>query len=214
MVIGTNSGVCESDSGVIENVTKIIDDYEDGDISEYTGDTGDASVTTATVYEGTYALEVNNAGSNPEIQSKSGLPHYPQRGETFETYLYPDDPDETVIVTRFGLADTDNHYRFSWQGRGNDEFRVGVYSGGSFTEIDGTTVDVSLYNNEWLRFEVQWGDPTITVTAYNSGGDTIATISGNDTTFDSGGISMRVGASSSASGSTYWDYWRAIFSAF
>ena len=55
----------------------IIDDFEDGNLNEYNGDTSNWPINT---FDGSLALAADGSGN--EIYSTSGLANYPQRGDT------------------------------------------------------------------------------------------------------------------------------------
>lgn len=71
----------------------IIDDYERGDITPYSGRTSSYSVNTNGVIEGTYALSYDpDTGSDEKIYSEpgDGLQNYPEKGDTIAFYIQGD----------------------------------------------------------------------------------------------------------------------------
>ncbi len=92
----------------------VIDSFEDGDISEYSGDTGVFSVTTGSTDWGSYRLESGRKQDGTDfslITSTSGLGTYPSQGDTYSVRAYPDtsedDPNPQIA---FGVQDSDNFY--------------------------------------------------------------------------------------------------------
>ena len=146
-----------------------IDDFEDNDISEYSGDTGQFSTQTGTVESGTYALETTGSGYDTMF-STSGLDTYPQQGDTFEYYF------------RFGSAGSEGGMAFAYDGSGQEYYRIYVSDGqkfeinkwvaGSDSTIAGGASQLSSDNGtgEWFRAEVEWndGDSDIVAHIYDS----------------------------------------------
>jgi len=179
-----------------------VESFEDGDINEYDGRRGDFDVYTNIYWpiDGDHYLYGEADGSdNNNIVSTTGLNQYPRRGNTFYC----------------NVAYDNEQVGFNWaeQGsRGDDaygvtinmedsEMRLGV--GGDADPpannlLDSTTFYANNYTEEYLIWEVEWGDPTITVNLYetDSNGDPkgtpLATVSAADTTYDSGGIGFLV----------------------
>lgn len=122
------------------STTDVIDDFEDGDLAEYTGsDKSDYTVQSSTVYDGSYALECATP-SNPDdnqIYSMSGLSRYPQAGDTFEWHGYAKD-NSSALLNTFGYQDSDNHYRVYVNTR-DTGFYLQKVIGGEFTTLASDT---------------------------------------------------------------------------
>jgi len=189
--------------------TQIIDNFEDEDISEYGGNTGDFSITT-TSYDGTYALTnqvLSNIGRT--ISSTTGLDSYPSAGDTFAFNVRRDDSGESFMRTRFGTEDESSSpggYRIFHDKPSdlNGEFGIGGPSGTDLFEF-------TYQPNTWYEIEVNWGSSgSITASLYNADpsagrGSLIGSTSINDTTYTSGGIGMD---QNKAGG--YWDFFRIL----
>lgn len=235
---GVSTLVFESGTGLGEEEV-IIDDWERGNISPYTigPSTGDENfnASTNTVFEGTYALnsfDANNAGivSLPG----DGLNYYPVRGDLIEVYFYLNNDFEAA---EFGVASQnypgsssngENHYEFAVKANGSianppGGIHMGKRKNGEWDNgviVDGDPAPLrsgpDAPTGEWIRGEIQWGDPTLTWTVYTQDGNgeftnEFGSLSFDDTEWDSGGVHW---SSSQSSGTgttnTYSDYARKI----
>lgn len=174
----------------------IVDDYEDNDLSEYGGNTADASVQSTLVYNGTSALNVTGGSGDPVV-STSGLDHYPTQGEPFSAFVRFDQSDDGDHGLLFFAQSTSNNDGYEVELRpGNDRFELSL--NGSNT-LDTDSTDPGTYADEWLNVTVyphQNGDINVTIKQVSTG-NTIATLDANDGTYSSGGF----GASSRQTGS-------------
>jgi hypothetical protein len=66
----------------IDTPVLTVEDWEDGDMSEYGGNTGYFSVGTSPIWEGSYAVESSHSGGDYGIYSTSGLEIYPSEGDS------------------------------------------------------------------------------------------------------------------------------------
>lgn len=201
--VETNAaGFAETGTAGPGAVSTIIDDFEDNDIAEYNGATGDYTTVTSPVFNGTYALEGATAGGdNNVIASTSGLNTYPSQGDSFRYAVQ--------------LASTSNVHRVGWATQtstgGNDGYTLRINANTSEFELftDATVLvedtSVSYTAGIWYVVEVTWeSDGTQTVTLWN--GDTeVTTISATDTTYTGGGIQFQTNDGSGSSNG-YFDY--------
>lgn len=179
-------------NGVLKlDTVALIDNFEDGDIAEYGGDTTVATVQQSVVNNGSYALEIT-ASANAGISSTTGLDNYPVQDQPFKC--------------DFRIGADGNGYRIlfatqsetslpdSYQVRFNadlDELNLRLRSGGAGTTLATTAVNWANYLDNWLTAEVDWkSDGTISVTILDSTGSSIASVSATDTTFSSGGFGV------------------------
>lgn len=185
-----------------------IDDFEDGDLSEYSGDVGDFTVDSdPPVIEGTNSLKVTDPGGGVAIFSDS-LGTISQ-GDSVAWYV--NTLDNNPPRTRFGAQDGINHY--SVQHRpGPDDLRLYETNGGTATVL--SSVSVPLNTSTWYEIVVVWSeDGMITAIIYDVDQTTgerqgeLARVSAVDTTFESGGVAFRTG---SASGTAAWDDYRIL----
>lgn len=188
----------------------LVDDFEDGDLSQYAS-IAEASVQTGTVNSGTYALQFDTPdGTSYTFSSTSGLNAYPSAGDTFEFYVYMTDASdywkfsfgsqsETALSSGTTIVEG-YHAHFK-----NDSFEINVRSGGSTTVFAGPT-SVNPPENEWLRGEVSWGsNGSMTATLYDASGSEIASVSGSDSTYSTGGIGYYCNNSAGNASTQYWD---------
>jgi hypothetical protein len=203
-------GISRGDAGTTSvsfDVTRstIVDNFEDGDISEFGGDTNKFSTTTSTVYNGTYALEADPPGSLKTIESTSGLPTYPQEGDTFAYNFYPTDfaNQQYVAGIAFGESSSGNNYAVSVTETGGqtDTFEL-VVDNGLSTSASST---FSLSTNQWYEVNIDWTSTDVAANITNpSNGNVIATVSvGADGTNDVDYLAFR-----SKGGLTIFDYLR------
>lgn len=179
----------------------IIDDFEDGDVSEYTmpsDDTGYIIAQTGTVRSGTYAGQIGGVNDNQaNAYSTSGLDNYPQSGDTIEYYSQmtrdSSEGDQTIFKfahTRTGTGTGDYEgYRITFGARGN-ELAIWRNDGGSFAKLSSSNYTVT-ETNEWLRFVIGWKtDGSITTTVYDSSNTKLVSTTTVDSTYKSGGIAL------------------------
>jgi len=176
------------DELLYEDKGNTLSDYYGGDLSVF-------SRQTATALQGTHALE---GGSNPggRISSTSGLPRYPDTGETFR------------FDTQFG--DERSSYYFLWAttdetnstggygARIDDNTNViGLYrfgTDGSVTKLQTSSTNLDSYDNTQLTGEIQWGSSGgLTFDLLDANDNSLNSVSATDTTYTDGGIGVRDG---------------------
>lgn len=198
----------------VDEVT-IVDDFEDGNLNEYSGDTGDYVITTNNPWNGTNRLELERDGSNvfSDIESTSGLNAYPSKGTKWTVFvLCTVDPSDNMFSrTLFGLIDNSNAFQVQ-VGWHNDTFGISSRGGGSLSES--TTASSALSSNTWHRIEVTWDDGTlggsdndITAELFEEDSETaLASVSGNESEYaDETGIGYDCDLREN--GIICWDYW-------
>jgi hypothetical protein len=170
-----------------------VEDAEDGDISEYVGDTGSWAASTTRPYAEQRSLEQSTNNSNV-ILSFSGLPNYPSQGDKIRFFAYRDtsgsNTQPTEILFYFGMQNTSNYYQYEFGVRGPTPgtMTLSVTDGGSSSSL--ATHEGSLSPaDEWLEVVVRWAnDGTITCTVYDLDGVSYGSVSATDTTFAGGGV--------------------------
>jgi len=186
----------------------IVDDYEDGDISEYAGDTGNASIISSDPLEGSNSLEhTQDAGS--VVFSTSGLANYPQQGQNFACLTEARNGDGATPC--YGLEDTNNFYAVSVEVSSN---RL------RFFEVDGGSLTVTLLATPTLSggqvydVDVQWqSDNTHNIELYEwdeanfERGSSVASGSISSTAASGTGIGFRGGGSNRQA---IYDFYRII----
>lgn len=170
----------------------IIDDFEDGDISEYSGGTADMDVTEAAAQEGTYGLQPTvNSYVQIDSQPGDGLNYYPQQGDAVEWYV--------------NSGDTYGVFIWGAQNAGDIPYYARPRPDNGVLEVilDGTTytANYSFSADTWYNMRLEWDDGSTfggaagdqTVTAYDMSGNELVSISENDNTYSSGGIGISFG---------------------
>jgi len=189
----------------------IVDDFEDNDISEYSVDTGNFSTVTSTVQSGTYALEgtTGSSGEGRQIHSTSGLANYPSAGDIYRTNVYLTESGDDPFIyfgTQSESKDPNGYRVFIAKGSSTLEFQS-ITGSTNVTSIASTGATIP--TAEWLELEVDWGaSGDFTITLYNSAGAEIASVTGSDTNFTSGGIGWQTGSNNQST--QYFDNARIV----
>ena len=200
----TNLSTSGSDDAAVVSLDgdgETIDDFEDGGITEYTGDTSNFSVSsTDPVLSGSNALHSNDGDAGATITS-SQLPT-PSAGDTFAGYLQADSGDGYPGMV-FGYQDPDNFYAVEF---GSGSNRLSIVKDGTGVpgdEIAGTDVEIAV--EQWYDVEVAWKtNGTITATIYEVDQQTgvreqeLASATATDTAYSSGEFGWLRASSSGA----------------
>ncbi|MFB6144450.1 MAG: hypothetical protein ABEJ98_04025 [Candidatus Nanohaloarchaea archaeon] len=184
----------------------IIDDFEDGDIKEWEGQTEYySSNTNSPVYHGSYSLK-GPSGASQTISSLSGLPNYPEVGDRIKLYSYVQDSQYTQARFLFGYKNSSNYYELDINPE-NSRLRLLRKKGGSTTTL---ASDTSFSPKvQWLETEINWdSDGTINLTVWNETGTQLSQLSTTDTSFTSGGIGWK--GKSATSNALIPDYLRIL----
>jgi len=224
LLVGTGVAGAEEDKVEFSGNETVVDDFGDGDLSEYT------EARNFNRFSGTFGIEESATGdrylrgessspegSNPNFLSLSGLNYYPSRGDKIQYYTKYE--GRSTSRFQFGVQSWDNNsregYRVSLNARDGPGSRnpdsLVLLKHENDTEEVLATEDASLtnYRGEWLRTVVDWGD-SIRVTVYDSNDDDLATLSVRDTTYSEGGIGFTLRSYYNGSNSTSWDRVTAV----
>jgi len=187
--------------GVGTSTFIVYDDFEDDNITEYSGDSTLFNVGTSYAYQGTYGLDAFGNVTNKTIDGIYRTSVTVSQGETIRFFQYIDAAgtlDEAC--TLFGVqspgSNNDNYAICLEQVAGTD--RMSIARDVESSDSDGTGVILAsttvAYSPGWYEVEVRWGtDDTILATLYDSGDVFVASTSVTNTLYTSGGI-----------GFTYW----------
>lgn len=199
-------GISDSDQVQIDvqSAVNFVDNFEDGDLSEYAGATGSFTVQSSTVWDGSWALQRDSGSSAASIVSQSGLDNYPQQGEEFGWFVYIPSSSNASASGFLSHAtwaqqsnDGSNTNGYGTQKRtGEDVWNLGRIGTSTFNNINSTTVDWSNYEDQWLEERFTWDSSgNMTAELYDgakdNGATQIASISYSNTAHSSGGISFR-----------------------
>lgn len=165
----------------------VIDSFEDGGMTEYSGDTTEASTVSYPTVSGDLALKMDTLsdGSASAVVSTSGLPYYPNDGDTFRYHMQTGDGSADGRFF-FGAADTENAYRVEIS-PGSDEVRLGRVEAGVVTDLGSIPATITTF--EWYEVEVRWADGGgLEVETFDESGSSLGTITSGDSTYLSGGV--------------------------
>jgi len=186
-----------------EGSALVIDDFEDGDLSEYTFDRGaaGASVVSTPTHSGSYALAISN--DNTELISTSGLPNYPVAGDTFSTWVRGTNGADDLDVT-YGVQDHDNRYFVNVEIQ-NGAIRLSRYENANSTILAADS-GFTLSEDTWYELKIDWArDGTHTVRIYAPDGTKLGQCTATDGTWTCGGFGYDAFLASSG-GTAYFDH--------
>jgi Domain of unknown function (DUF2341) len=184
----------------MENTFVAADDFEDNDISEYSGQTTLFDVDATFVYDGAYGL---NNGIDDEGRANLGgiyrLDQTVSQGETFRFLQYIDTAtgtgDETCV--KFGVqspGSANDNYGVCLEQYGTQ--RISLVKDVVDNDASGTILASSTltYVTGWYEVEVEWvTGGNFLVSLYNEAGTLVTSFTDSDNSYSSGGI-----------GITYW----------
>lgn len=178
--------VSKTTSSCSSSPSSVIDDFNDGDLSEYSGDTGSFSVVSSPTYEGDYALE---AQTNESILAITDDSISKSQGVTLE-YRQRAISDTDAGFIYFKQSNELSGYFLNIQvDTGTMRFRR--FDNGSVTLLDSKSV--SIPSDEWLRNRVTTDtNGNHAWVLRDSGCNKLGEISLSDSTYTSGGIQWRV----------------------
>jgi len=168
---------------------QLYDDFEDTDLSEYSGNTADVSVTSGTAYNGVQSLQLAaQAGSH--IYNNNLVR---QQGSRTHVHLRPLSGTEPIYT--FGVSELDqtDYYQVVLDETAQ-EARLEVVVGGSVSSVLDTT-SLTVTAQEYHEIEVDWQTTNdIDVTVYDDTGDTtLGTLSATDDTYTRGYVGYKSG---------------------
>jgi hypothetical protein len=178
----------------------IIDDFEDGNLSEYVGATGDWSVSGSSPLEGSFSLLGQNAFNAARIFSTS-LSNIPSRGDTFD-YLYDTSNNNNFDAVHFGINPSNPNENYV-AAIGSFGFRIAKDGTDQNDGSSGGTSKITTFGSgraSLTRVEVNWGNPVIEMKVFDDNDNLLASDSISDTDYNSGGIGFRQSNATSGSG--------------
>jgi len=188
-----NALVASGENGA--DTFSFFDDFEDNDISEYSGSAQDLSyfATNASYnYEGSYGLAAS--GGNTDKQTNGGIYQTSttfSQGSTVRFFQKITAGTDDEPCTLFGVQGSGQNYAVCLDQYPSDTIVISrdVTSNsddGSATELASTGVT---WSSGWYEVEINWlTDDSIDVTVYDSTGSVFATVSTTDSTYTSGGM--------------------------
>jgi hypothetical protein len=189
MYYGSSTAVSVSDGG---EVFSAFDDYEDNNITEYSGDTSLFTTVTSPVFGGDYALRPSNVNG----KTTDGIFRFDQtvsQGQIIRYMQYVDTAagsgDEPC--TLFGVQSpgtTNQNYAVCLEQFGVD--RISLARNVDSNDTSGTVLATTTvtYSTGWYEVEIDWRtNNTIFVSLFNAAGTLVATTSATDSNYTSGG---------------------------
>jgi len=166
----------------------VVDSFEDTNLSEYGGDTTEATFSSTDVKDGTQKLLLNTTAGRSTIGSLSGLETYPQQGQRMEVWMNPKNQDSSCYFGRQTETDRDDGFSVDITPQRSPSFRIGRdYWANNTLASD----NPSLNGDQWYRVEWEWTtNNEIVARLHDSDGTTQIgnEISATDPTYTSGGI--------------------------
>jgi len=151
-----------------------VEDWESGTLDTDVWDPFDnslVSVQSSVVDSGEYALEIltQSDGKFSNIRSDGGLLSYPQKGDVFRTFVRGTDPSQRITV-RFLTEKNNVNLIVDYN---SDQ----IITADDVGNVNTNDVGLSSYINEWLEVVAEIGtDGSISLTLFDSGGDTIGSL--------------------------------------
>lgn len=174
------------------------DDFEDGDINEYSGDTGLFNLASTYAYGSASSYGLDNAGEE-DTRPTDGIARFDQtisRGETirYHQYFVNNGSDEDEVCTMFAVQSpvtSNQNYGVCLELYGTDRISLvkNVESTDSWGSVSVLSNKAATLITGWYTVEVDWGtDTSIFVSLYNDAGTLLATTSATDSSYSSGGF--------------------------
>ncbi|MCA9354007.1 MAG: DUF2341 domain-containing protein [Candidatus Kaiserbacteria bacterium] len=191
MYYGNVSATSSSDAS---NTFDVYDDFEDNDISEYSGDTHLFNTAGTFAYGGGYGLDT---AGNESAKATDGIARTDVTVSQGQIIRYMQYVDTTAgsgdeVCTMFAVQSpvtNNNNYAVCLEQFGTD--RISLVKDVQNTDSTGTLLDTAnaTFSTGWYEVEIDWQtDDTIDVALYTAAGSLVATTSATDSTYSSGGI--------------------------
>jgi hypothetical protein len=190
---GKITGTAQSPSGG-GGSTGILDDFEDGDITEYSGDTGDFKADDFfSTPDGTFYGVCNGGSWHAISRTDKTL----QQGNTYGFYSAQRSKGEGYLA--YGVQSANGYSNITGYFAGVDHetspnsiviFRIDGDATNDELSRTSVSTDLSTSNDDWSWYELEWtGTGKQTLTVYDSKGAlAINSTSATDTTYTSGGF--------------------------
>lgn len=181
------------------SILELVDSFEDGNISEYSGDTGTATtVTDSNAPHGNTVLELD-ATNGASIYRETEL----TVGSTFHAHVNA--TASTVPIIQFGIQKTQNnsYYQIAVD-EAADEVRLERYDEGSLASTVDTTA-VTINTDTWYELSIDWNiTGNISVSVLDPNDNEVATLGGTDSTYLNGWCGFKSG---DANGTKQFDWY-------
>jgi len=178
----------------------IINDFEDGDLNEFSGTKGEFSTTKSPVFNGNYSLYCSPSNNNDHMYVEDEL--FVRDGRTYTLYFRPTSGNSGNGDFTFGGSQSTKNCYVVETRTFSSEFMLAV---NGVTISDGNELDSASVNwnaNDWYRIEITYGS-TLTVDLYN---DTTSTFVVSLSTTNSARGDGGYGFTANGNVDHYWDY--------
>jgi len=157
------------DGDTVFTSAKILDDFEDGNVSEYEVLDGNFSATATAAFTGSFGGELSRPGGTGEVYSDTGLQNYPAPGDTVTGYIQ----SNSRYAATWVYTDGSDGWRCAFSPQ-NNEVRLGLKDNGSFSIPTSTTATVN--TGQWYEqvIELHANGQDISYTLEDTSGVTIA----------------------------------------
>ena len=192
---------------------EIIDDFEDGDLSEYTTYEGESSISQSELWEGNYSMEhtTDGASKDPAL-STSGLPYYPSAGDDpFRVHFRTPNAGAFVSAISWGnQSEANSGERASSDGGYFIELRYEDNEGHIGEENTGRLTTATLDSEPqgtWCYADIHWqSDGTMDVYVRRASDDNLVfSATMTDTSYSSGGVGWGQDNSNANTATMYYD---------
>ena len=160
----------------------VLDDFNDGNITEYSGDTGNFSAEVGSAYEGAYGL-LSSILVNGGTKVISRATPATSQTKTYSGWLRLGSTN-TINGFLFGFQDTSNYYRAEIQT--GTALALVKYAVGSSTPI--ASVAISASAAVWYQVAVAWAAGGGMTISWSGGAETA---NGTENTWSTGGLGWR-----------------------
>ncbi|MCD5381099.1 MAG: DUF2341 domain-containing protein [Candidatus Pacebacteria bacterium] len=177
----------------------VVDDFEDNNITEYSGDTSLLTTAAASAYGGSYGLELTSGNEGTRLTdgiARFGQTSTTSQGETIRYKQYVDtgsgSSDEACTMFGVQLPVTANqNYGVCLELFGTDRISLvkDVESTDTYGGVSVLASSTLTYSTGWYEVEIDWlTDNTIFVSLYDNTDTLVATTTATDSTYTSGGF--------------------------
>lgn len=185
------------DGGSATTTFTVADTFEDGGITEYSGETGEFSVVGTGAYERTYRLNASDSNNSKTTQIMRNTNVTVSQGQKirFLSYIDTSTGSGDEICTHFGVQTSTTSYSVCLELFGVDRMSISrnaLNRDTSGTVLSSTTVT---YTTGWYVVEVDWRTNNSIFATLSQNGTIVATTTATSSTYTSGGI-----------GYTLWGY--------
>ncbi|MFZ2555675.1 MAG: hypothetical protein WAX57_02455, partial [Minisyncoccia bacterium] len=167
------------------------DDFEDDNITEYSGNTTLFDTSTSFNYSYTYGLDAGVEFGNKTTIGLIRTGSLVAQGQTISFYQYVDtasvDPSEPC--TLFAVQGSAQNYAVCLDEDPTE--RVSIAENVTSDDDSGSVLNSTnvTYSTGWYHVAIDWLSPnSISVTVYDANGDVFATVSTTDSSYSSGGV--------------------------